>query len=439
MKKKIFGASLVVLAGMLFSVGGTSAIALTPNSGPTAGGTTIVEDVPAGVAFTQVSAGSYHSVAMGDDGNAYSWGDNYYGQLGDGALTNRPFPGIVPTPPGVKYTQVLTGPNNAFAIADDGNAYGWGDNFWGQLGSGTSPTKQMTPVKVQAPTGVTFTQISAGSGFTLAIGNDGNTYSWGINGSSGSLGDGGTTNRAIPGLVSTPTGVTFTKVYAGGNHSMALGDDNKLYSWGYNRDGQLGDGTTTDRLTPVPVSTPPGVTFVQIEIGFQHTLAIGSDGKTYAWGDNGYGKLGDGTTTKRLVPVPVSAPAGVTFTQIQASDQSLAIGDDGNTYAWGLNNYGQLGDGTTTDRWSPVAVSTPPGVTFVEIYAGTGHALAIGSDGNTYSWGRNVEGRLGNGTTINSSTPVMITGVTISGVSFAGVAGTNLVVLPIDVIDAFDG
>ncbi|WP_033505034.1 hypothetical protein, partial [Bifidobacterium actinocoloniiforme] len=173
------------------------------------------------------------------------------------------------------------------------------------------------------------------------------------------------------------------------------------YAWGYNNEGELGDGTNTQRSLPVRVNTPTGVTFTQINAGKYHSLAIGSDGNTYAWGDNGSGELGDDSKINRSTPVPVHAPSGVTFTQISAGGaHSLAIGSDGNTYAWGDNSFGQMGTGTSSSTL-PKRVSAPAGVTFTQINAGWNHSLAIGSNRNTYAWGANWYYQLGDDSKIN--------------------------------------
>ncbi|KFI90248.1 RCC1 repeat-containing protein [Bifidobacterium saguini DSM 23967] len=368
------------------------------------------------VTFTQVSVGDRHSLALGSDGNTYAWGHNGFGQLGDETTTNRPTPVKVKTPDGVSFTQISAGNDYSLALGSDGDTYAWGRNDSGRLGDGTA-TNRSTPVRVNTPAGVTFTQISAGSAYSLALGSDGNTYAWGDNGF-GQLGDETKTDRPTPVKVKTPAGVTFTQKSAGSAYSLALGSDGNIYAWGWNVSGRLGDGTWTDRLTPVKVKTPDGVSFTQVSVGTYHSLAIGSDGNTYAWGDNYYGQLGDGTTASWSPPVKVKTPDGVTFTQISAGTyRSLAIGSDGDTYAWGWNYSGRLGDGTTTNRSTPVRVNTPAGVTFTQVSTENAHSLALGSDGNTYAWGDNEHGRLGDGTIADRSTPVKVKTPVIPGVS----------------------
>jgi hypothetical protein len=196
---------------------------------------------------------------------------------------------------------------------------------------------------------------------------------------------------------------------------LALGNDGKLYAWGYNIYGELGDGSNTDRLTPVQVSLPAGATATAVWPGSYHSLALGSDGKLYAWGQNHFGQLGDGSNTDRLVPVRVSLPAGVTATAVSAGGiHNLALGSDGKLYAWGDNVYGQLGDGSTTNRLTPGAVSLQAGVTATAVSAGTYHSLALGSEGKLYSWGYNANGQLGDGSTTNRLTPVLVITQTIT-------------------------
>ncbi len=372
-------AGVVALSALLVAVSGAAfAAPPTPSSGPIAGGTTVTGTLT-GVTFTQVTAGGFHSLAVGSDGHTYAWGYNGNGQLGNGTNTDSSVPVVVSTPAGVTFTQLAAGRSHSLAVGSDGNTYAWGNGSYGQLGNGALTNSSM-PVKVSTPAGVTFTQVAAGYTYSLAVGSDGNTYAWG-NGGNGQLGNGTNTDSSVPVKVSTPAGVTFTHVAAGGNHSLAVGSDGNTYAWGYNGNGQLGNGTTTNSSVPVKVSTPAGVTFTQVAAGDRHSLAVGSDGNTYAWGYNSDGELGNGTITNSSMPLKVSTPAGVTFTQVSAgSGHSLAVSSDGNTYAWGYNGDGELGNGTTTQSSVPVAAGTPvvTGVTFSGA-PGTGLTQTAGS------------------------------------------------------------
>jgi hypothetical protein len=289
---------------------------------------------------------------------------------------------------------------------------------------------------------VTFTQVLAGDNHSLALGSDGNAYAWGDN-SFGQLGNNSTIPSPVPVLVSAgevPAGVTFAELSPSDFHSLALGSDGNAYAWGDNDFGQLGNNSFTDSLVPVLVSAgevPGGVTLTSVSAGYIHSLALGSDGNAYAWGDNDvWGALGNNSFTDSSVPVLVLAgdvPGGVTLTSVSAgAHYSLAAGSDGNTYAWGSNSYGQLGNNSATlsPERVPVRVSAgavPDGVTLLSVLAGCCHSLALGSDGNAYTWGFNGGGRLGNNSTTASSVPVEVErSVVISGVSFDGVKGTGL-------------
>jgi alpha-tubulin suppressor-like RCC1 family protein len=342
--------------------------------------------------------------------------------------------------PGVAVAWQLTAATAVGAASTTTVAFSWGDNSSGELGNGTSGGSSATPVPVQLPAGVTPTALAgaggqgdpAADGFAgYAIGSNGLLYSWGDNGS-GELG-GGTIGGSsdTPGVVSLPAGVTPAAISAGQGIGYALGTNGTVYAWGDDTYGALGGGTIgVSSATPAAVSLPAGVTATAIAGGYESGYAIGSDGHLYAWGDNFYGELGNGTTpTNSATPEVVSLPSGVTPTAIAGgAGTGYAIGSDGKLYAWGLNASGQLGDGSTTSSATPVVVSFPSGVTATTVAGAGGFAYAIGSDGHLYAWGNNSGGQLGNGTTINSSLPVVVllpSGVTptsISGNFFSGYA-----------------
>ena len=268
---------------------------------------------------------------------------------------------------------------------------------------------------------VSSAAISAGGNHSLALKSDGTVYAWGWN-QFGQLGDGTMTDRTTPVQVSGLSGVTA--ISAGGNHSLALKSDGTVWAWGWNSFGQLGDGTiTTNRLTPVQVSGLSGIT--AIAAGGEHSLALKQDGTVWAWGNNSFGQLGDGTTLYRPTPVQVSNLSGITA--IEAGDvHSLALKQDSTVWAWGDNSFGQLGDGTTTERHTPVQVSGLTGAT--AIATGRGYSLALKQDGTVWAWGvnttgalgegpvwawaYNVAGQLGDGTLIERHTPVQVKGLT---------------------------
>ncbi|BDR55119.1 hypothetical protein KIMH_12300 [Bombiscardovia apis] len=582
-------------------------------STPSVNAPTVVHPLmPAGVHITKMSRGSAFTVALGDNGKAYAWGEGAYGQLGNQATSNQwrasgtpgdnqwvATPIEVDQPAGVLFTDIAASYNSSFALGNDGNTYGWGLNGFGLLGHGTGITYYESPVRVggdvritkvtfdttvvsgsintvsgswtgkspahtagtinvyvewsiggvaqptdtlrylylppftvhfdlgaasghtsspapadqiisagenkpikypnptptwehhwftgwttngtdywdftkpvtssmtltakweewsftlnpavgpasggntvnitppSPPNGIVYQQISAGYYLSLAIGSDGNTYAWGNN-QYGQLGDNTTTNRKLPVKVHTPTNVHFTAISAGGYHALALGDDGNVYAWGLNRYGQLGDGTTIDKHKPVAVhngALPTGQHFTTISAGFYHSAALGTNYEAYAWGLNNHGQLGDGTTSNSAhesngTPSHTSAnktepvlthhgelPTNERFTSISAGYwHTLATGSDHRSYSWGFNSSGQLGNGirgnTNTindipvgydgDQSEPILIhdgALPSSEHFIAVSAGGYHSLALGSDGQIYSWGENNMGQIGDGTT----------------------------------------
>jgi alpha-tubulin suppressor-like RCC1 family protein len=326
----------------------------------------------------------------------------------------------VSMPLGVTFTAISAGNGDDLAIDAIGHAWAWGSNLYGQLGNGTT-TESSVPIPVVMPNGVTFTAISAGDqGLTsdsLALDSTGHAWAWGFNGN-GELGDGTTTGPDIcysghpcsktPAPVSMPKGVSFTSVSAGNSVSVAIDSIGHAWAWGSNGDGELGNSTTTDSPVPVPVSMPPGVTFGDISAGGEAVLALDSIGRAWAWGFNGDGELGNGKTTDSFTPAAVSMPSGVAFTSLRlGSFNSLALDSTGHAWSWGTNEYGVLGSGATSGpemtcafpacSTTPVPVAMPKGVAFPAIAAGTVDDLALDSTGDVWGWGDPQLGALGNG------------------------------------------
>ncbi|NKY22055.1 InlB B-repeat-containing protein [Cellulomonas denverensis] len=400
-----------------------------PGAGPTTGGTA-VSDTVTGLTFTQVALGNASGYGVTDDGGVYSWGDNSYGQLGDGSTQRTSTPVSVAVPDGVVFVEVAGGYWAGFALTEDGQVYGWGRNNQGQLGDG-STTDRSVPAPVQTPAGVEFTQIASAYSANYALTSDGEVYAWGDN-AYGQLGDGTTTDRSVPVLVSTPPGVTFTAITSGAYTAHALATDGSVYSWGQGLYGQVGDGTTTSRPVPVLTQAPAGVEFSQIASAYYAAFALGTDGQLYAWGSNlSSGVLGVGSPDRWVVPTAVTVPAGLTLTQVAGSNTAVfALTADGEIYAWGRNASGQLGNNTTSTavREQMLPVLAPAGVTFTQL-AGNGEsfASALTSDGRVYSWGLNSYGQVGDGTITNRAAPVPLAAdVLVTSVTFGGVPAQSL-------------
>ena len=302
---------------------------------------------------TAISAGYGHTCALTSAGRVECWGDNGYGQVGDGTTADRHLPVAVSgLTSGVR--AIAVGEALTCAVTSAGGVKCWGDNGYGQVGDGTTADRH-TPVAVSGLAHVRA--VAAGEALACALTRAGAVKCWGYN-RYGELGDGTTTDHHAPVDISgLRSGVTAIAV--GYLHACALTSAGAVKCWGYNRYGQLGDGTTTDRRTPVNVSSlAGGVT--AISAGGGHTCAVMRTGGVKCWGSNYLGELGDGTTTRRLTPSAVSGlAAGVAAIAAGGEAHSCALTRAGGVKCWGYNGYGQLGDGTTADRHSPVDVSRP--------------------------------------------------------------------------------
>ncbi len=342
-----------------------------------------------------LSQSQFDSLAVAPDGTLWAWGSNSNGQVGDGTTTPRLTPVRVPGMTDVVAAVAGTG-NFSLAVRGDGTVWAWGANTQGQLGDGTT-TRRLTPGQVPGLTDVVA--IAAGQGFSLALRGDGTVWAWGAN-TSGELGDGTTARRLTPGPVSGLTDVVT--LAAKGNHALAVRGDGTVWAWGANTQGQLGDGTTTRRLTPVRVSGLTDVVAVSAGIG-SFSLALSADGTVWAWGSNFRGQLGDGTTTQQLTPVRVSGLTDVVAVSAGLGGFSLALKRDGTVWAWGANDYGQLGAGATLRQRVPAPVL---GVTHgVAVAAGHAGSLVLRKDGTLWAWGTDRNGALGTGTSILGPRP----------------------------------
>jgi alpha-tubulin suppressor-like RCC1 family protein len=316
----------------------------------------------------------------------------------------------------------------------------WGWNANGQLGN-NSTSNSLVPALVNtggALSGKTTIAVAAGSFHSLALCGDGTLVAWGDN-SFGQLGNNSTAQGNVPVAVDQ-TGVLAGKkviAVAGGQlHSLALCSDGLVAAWGNNSLGQLGNNSTTDSLVPVAVSTTgalAGKVVVAIAAGSAHTLALCSDGTVVAWGNNGEGELGNGSTTQSNVPVAVNTSgvlAGRTVTAVAAGNyHSLVACADGTVHAWGSNSSGQLGNGSNTESLVPVAVimtGALNGKSVASIASGSDHCIVLCADASMATWGWNGEGELGNNSTTNSNVPISVSpagvllGKTVSTVSAGG-------------------
>lgn len=449
--------SRTVTAGLLAALTATLVLAFTPGAG--------AADAPHLIDASTIVSGYTHSCAIrksdpGDAaGQAVCWGLNNYGQLGDGTMTDRSSPvavkqpGWTGTPPNDgrldDVIQVTAGDGHTCAIRRGGQVVCWGANPYLQIGQDSSVSRSTIPMPVKQAgwTGTApddgplenVVQLAGGNRHTCARQTGGSVVCWGAN-SVGQLGNGATTNSFIPVAVKQTgwTGIPpndhslgdAIRITAarGGLHTCAVRTSGQVACWGNNVNGQLGDGTFTDRTSPVAVKQvgwtagSPGDGLLtdasQIAAGAFHSCAVGQDGGVTCWGSNQKGQLGTGASTGSAVPVPVrqtgwtgTPPDDKLFhdaTGITAGREfSCATGEDRTVSCWGLNEYGQLGDGTTTPRAVPVAVkpvgwseATPTDQRLgpvATVAAGDSHVCALMVSSPAVCWGSDSNGQLANG------------------------------------------
>ena len=347
--------------------------------------------------WTSVAAGFQHNLAINSRGELYAWGVNGSGALGLGNTTNQSSPQRVGS--ASNWTSVAAGSNFTLAINSDGELYAWGYNFQGQLGLGNSGngTNQNTPQRVGIASN--WTSVAAGSNFTLAINSSGELYAWGANGS-GQLGLGNTTEQTTPQRVGSAS--NWNSFEAGGTHTLAINSNGELYAWGSNSFGQLGLNNTTAQTTPQRVGGASNWTAVVA--GYYHTLAINSNRELYAWGRNAHGQLGLGNTTNQNTPQRVGSNnnwSSVAGDNGITSAHALAINSNGELYSWGHNSTGQLGLGNTTNQSSPQQVSLKCSWNKVSSAFFGYSSFAINSNGELFACGNNNMGQLGLGNTNN--------------------------------------
>jgi alpha-tubulin suppressor-like RCC1 family protein len=345
-----------------------------------------------------VSAGLYSSIVMKTDGSLWAWGDNNWGQLGDGTQSNfRNSPVKIGT--ATNWKTVLIGAEHTIAIKTDGTLWAWGKNYQGLLGDGTT-TNRNSPVQIGTATNWETVFLGNTSLHTMALKTDGTLWAWGVN-SDGQLGDGTTTNRLSPVQIGNAT--NWKSISLGYSYTVATKTDGTLWTWGNNSFGQLGDGTTTNRSSPVQIGN--ATNWKSVSAGGLHNFAVKNDGSLWAWGYNNSGQLGDGTTTQRNSPVQIGT-ANNWASISPGAYYTVAKKTDGSLWAWGENSTGQLGDGTRINKYSPVQTGTD--TNWASISAGYDHNLALKTDGSLWVWGANFKGYLGDGTTTRKISPMKL-------------------------------
>ncbi|WP_088315818.1 fibronectin type III domain-containing protein [Kineosporia sp. R_H_3] len=398
-----------------------------------------------------------HTCAVRTTGALYCWGYNGSGQLGDGTTSQRLSPvqagsstawrsvsggfsttcglrsdqavwcsgddgsaqlGMYynnsagsPTPliaPATAFTAGATGYHGGCGVRGDGTLWCWGYGFYGQVGDAATTTRY---APVQAGAASTWRSVSAGTYAVCAVRTDDSLWCW------GSTTYAQTGVSGASGTITTPTAGpagSWSSVSVGETHTCGIKTDGTLWCWGDNLNGQVGDGTTTDRTTPVQVSATGATTWSTVSAGYFSTCGVpatgAAAGKLFCWGDNGSGRLGDGTTTQRNAPVQIGTAtwSGVSVGRAHA----CGVRTTGTLWCWGLGSNGQVGDGTSTNRSAPTQVGSA--TTWAEVNAAYEFSCARRTDATLWCWGLNNNRMLGNRDTTNLSSPNQVPGVTVS-------------------------
>ena len=358
--------------------------------------------------FSKISVSNTHSLAIKTDGTLWSWGSNFYGELGDSTNVNNR---TIPTQIGNSNNWLSISAGDGYysvALKTDGTLWAWGRNNFGQLGDGTIVNKN---IPIQIGTDNNWTQIATGDSYTIAIKLNGSLWAWGNN--NFSLGNGLTQSSLLPIQVSTV--LNWLQATASQKNTFGLRNSTSqsyglLSTWGNNNNGQLGDGTTIDRTTPYNVGgVNPATNWVKFKTSGLHTFAINTSSKLWAWGDNLYGQLGNGTTTDLNSPIQIGTD---NWSKIEASNsRTYGIKTNGTLWAWGRNNFSGiklLGVGNTFNSQYDAPIQIGTDNNWIDISSRGLHSIAIKTDGTLWAWGDNLYGQLGDGTSTTRNVPVSI-------------------------------
>jgi alpha-tubulin suppressor-like RCC1 family protein len=377
--------------------------------------------------WRSVASGLEHTLAIKNDGTLWAWGRNDSGQLGIGTAINSNIPVQVGTANNWKI--VSGGTDHSAGIQTDGTLWTWGANFFGQLGNGSfSSGLSLSPVQVGNET--MWNTVDCGYHFNVALKGSfsKSLWTWGTN-EFNQLGNGNTVNANVPQQIGAS--LNWMSVSAGAYHSIALelvNGGNRLMAWGYNNYGQLGDGTFISRSSPTQAGTD--VNWQTVATGYFHNLGKKTNGTLWAWGINGDGQMGNGSNASS-----VSAPTQVgTDTNWQGVlgagyNYSMVKKSDGTLWSWGRNIYGGAGLGNVIFSYLPLQIDTST-TWGINITASQGFGAALRQDGSLSSWGLNDKGQLGNGTVSNTNLPNGISCPTTLQIQAQNFENINFTIFP---------
>lgn len=353
--------------------------------------------------WSNVSTGEEHTIGIGVDNSLWSWGRSQAGQLGLGNLSSKNVPSKVGSD--LNWSKISSGNAHNLALKIDGTLWVWGRNTTGQLGNPAIGQNILVPTQLGTDNGWVF--ISAGDDYSIALKTNGTLWAWGDN-VYGQLGNNtfGTGN-----FLTTPTQIgtdtDWTYVSGGKTHTMALKNNGTLWGWGQNNFGKLGDGSIIDKIVPSRIGTASD--WLTVEVAINHSIALKTNGSLWTWGDNTDGKLGNGLNgAVAAQSAPINIDAGNTFLKITRGQRhTLVKRANGKLWSWGANVSGQLGDNTFLPKFNPTAVSSIID-TWEFISSRVSHCAALKSDGTLYMWGSNSQGQLGDASLITKKIPTLI-------------------------------
>jgi len=369
-----------------------------------------------------------HSSAITSEGRLFMWGDNYKGKLGNGSTSNQYAPIDITSQFNLNSEEMISsvslGDSHSAAITSEGRLFTWGYNYHGQLGDNTT-TDRDTPTDITSQFDLngeeTMISVSLGAYHSAALSSEGRLFVWGWN-NYGQLGNGTTTDQMTPTNITSQFSLnaeeTITRVFLGDYHSSAITSEGRVFTWGYNSKGQLGDNTTTDKLLPTDITSQLnlniGESVISASLGEEYSCAVTSLGRLFTWGNNTFGQLGDTSTTNSSTPTDITSQFELINEEmiVAASlggDHSSAITSVGRIFTWGYNFSGQLGDDTRTNQHTPKDITSQftlsAGETILSVSLGRKSSSAVTTLGRTFTWGYNAVGQLGDGTIYNIKTP----------------------------------
>ncbi|AZA77199.1 T9SS C-terminal target domain-containing protein [Chryseobacterium sp. G0186] len=340
--------------------------------------------------WKSVRNGDFHSIGLKTDGTLWAWGRNDTGQLGDGTTNSKDTPVQIGT--SNNWSKIIAGDSFSAGLKTDGTLWAWGSNLDGQLGDGTTINRM---IPAQIGTATDWVSIASGDDYILAIKSNGTLWGWGRN-DWGQLGDGTTINKTVPTQIGTAT--DWKMVAPGIEHTLAVKTNGTLWAWGSTTYGRLGNGISTMIAITSPIQIETATDWKSVGAGYLHSVGVKTDGTLWGWGHNSDGQLGDGATASKATPTQIGTETNWRDVDANRYHSSMGIKADGTFWGWGYNESGQLGDGTKNRRFTPTQIGTSADNQSMAL--GSYHTFVINTNGFLSGSGFNEYGQLGDGSAL---------------------------------------